>query len=337
MDIRQSPLLLGFSLGYWLRTHVRVSFLFPLLYVVLCIRLGLALGLAVSAVLTVSIVIHEFCHVLAARNSGGSADEIILWPLGGLAMCAPAPTFGSEFWTVAAGPISNLVICLMTLPIVISHNLLSESLGLVILPPVELTQATFMQDAAALFFAINYRLLLINLLPIYPLDGGQMALSVAKRYRDAQTARLGTMWAGIIFCVILMAAGLMTEVHEISFLAFMLVIFVMSEYFSMQHRGHEEDSFLGYDFSQGYTSLERSQGAPEEETRRHEPGPIGRWLQRRRATKQRRAQERDAAVELQLDAILEKVHQRGIESLTAAERKLLNRASARFRQREQDH
>jgi Zn-dependent protease len=54
--------------------------------------------------LFVIVLLHEFGHLLACRQTGGVANEIVLWPLGGVARGRPPPRPGAELWTIAAGP-----------------------------------------------------------------------------------------------------------------------------------------------------------------------------------------------------------------------------------------
>src|SRR5688500_762571 len=56
------------------------------------------------------VLLHEFGHVLACRQVGGVANEIVLWPLGGVAMGRPPPRPGAELWTIVAGPLVNVVL-----------------------------------------------------------------------------------------------------------------------------------------------------------------------------------------------------------------------------------
>jgi hypothetical protein len=92
-----------------------------------------------------------------------------------------------------------------------------------------------------------------------------------------------------------------------------------------------EDAPFGYDFSQGYTSLEGGQQAPATTPRRKRPNWFQRWLQKRAAQKARREQEAREAEERRMDDLLEKVQREGIHSLTDEERRFLNRVSARYR------
>lgn len=329
VDIHQNPLALGFALpGRWFNTSVRVSFWFPLLGVVICFRLGLQLGLWVTCLLFGSILFHEFFHIFAARRTGGEGDEILMWPLGGLAFVTPAPTFFSEFWTAAAGPLANLVLCLATLPAVLSAGLFNESLQLVYLPSVSLS-TSLGQSLLVLLFSLNFKLLILNLLPIYPLDGGQMSYTLAKLYWPRETAKIGSLWFGIIACVILSAAGLMFESTEILFVSFMLTFFCYQEYITTKMSPQFDESFMGYDFSQGYTSLERMDA--DLERPRPVLSPFERWKQNREQKRREKEQLQQLETERRVDELLDKVHREGMDALTDAERRFLKRASNRYK------
>jgi len=113
------------------------------------------------------VMLHEFGHALACRQVGGTANQIVLWPLGGVAYVNPPPRPGATLWSIAAGPLVNVAL----LPILFVIGLLSRSLGL----------AGAMPNVYALLRAvwfINAGLLIFNMLPIYPLDGGQILRSL---------------------------------------------------------------------------------------------------------------------------------------------------------------
>src|SRR5882724_6646063 len=91
-----------------------------------------------------------------------------------------------------------------------------------------------------------------------------------------------------------------------------------------------EDSPFGYDFSAGYTSLERDDPPPPQPKK---PGWFARWRQAKRARKlQREAAEQQQDAE-RMDQLLEKIARSGKESLTDEERRFLERVSARYRNR----
>ena len=63
------------------------------------------------------VTLHEFGHALACRQVGGTADRILLWPLGGVAYVNPPQRPGATLWSITAGPLVNvalLVILLVT-------------------------------------------------------------------------------------------------------------------------------------------------------------------------------------------------------------------------------
>lgn len=56
------------------------------------------------------VLLHEFGHALACRQVGGRANQIVLWPLGGVAYVAPPPRPGAVLWSIAAGPLVNVAL-----------------------------------------------------------------------------------------------------------------------------------------------------------------------------------------------------------------------------------
>lgn len=114
------------------------------------------------------VLLHEFGHAFATRQVGGTADTILLWPFGGIAYVQSPARPGAELWSIAAGPLVNvalvvpltLVLTLSGLPIVGGY--VSSDLGICL------------QN----LWAINIALLIFNILPIYPLDGGQILRSL---------------------------------------------------------------------------------------------------------------------------------------------------------------
>src|SRR5271166_3485042 len=56
------------------------------------------------------VLLHEFGHALACRQVGGIANQIVLWPLGGVAYVSPPPRPGPVLWSIAAGPLVNVAL-----------------------------------------------------------------------------------------------------------------------------------------------------------------------------------------------------------------------------------
>ncbi len=112
------------------------------------------------------VLLHEFGHALACRQVGGTANRIVLWPLGGVAYVDPPPRPGATLWSIAAGPLVNVALYV----ILYSPDTLSRALGYAAGSDVALL-------LESLRF-INTGLLIFNVLPIYPLDGGQILRSL---------------------------------------------------------------------------------------------------------------------------------------------------------------
>ena len=93
-----------------------------------------------------------------------------------------------------------------------------------------------------------------------------------------------------------------------------------------------EESLFGYDFSQGYTSLERDE-PPRKKPRRRKVNFFQRWLQRRAARKLQREQERQLAEEQRMDELLAKIQREGRQSLTDEENRFLKRVADKYRNR----
>lgn len=113
------------------------------------------------------VLMHEFGHALACRQTGGRANKIVLWPLGGVAYVAPPQRPGAMLWSIAAGPLVNVLLT----PVLIGAVVLTGIAGW-----AESQPNAFLLVHTLCY--INVGLLLFNLLPVYPLDGGQILRSV---------------------------------------------------------------------------------------------------------------------------------------------------------------
>ncbi len=112
------------------------------------------------------VLLHEFGHALACRQDGGRANRIMLWPLGGVAYVDPPQRPGANLWSIAAGPLVNVAL----VPLLLALGPF-DFLGLAAAWP---NVHTLLRTISL----INLVLLIFNLLPIYPLDGGQILRSL---------------------------------------------------------------------------------------------------------------------------------------------------------------
>ena len=113
------------------------------------------------------VLMHEFGHALACRSVGGKADTIVLWPLGGVAYVDPPQRPGAMLWSIAAGPLVNVLL----LPIFFTIWFIAKNTHLAFDHP-DLFQ--YLQ----ILLVIDVTLFCFNMLPIYPLDGGQILRSL---------------------------------------------------------------------------------------------------------------------------------------------------------------
>jgi Zn-dependent protease len=113
------------------------------------------------------VLMHEFGHSLACQQVGGRANQIVLWPLGGVAYVSPPQRPGAMLWSIAAGPLVNVAL----FPVFSLIWWLGHSAGWVESLP------DLYRFVVTLWY-INTVLLVFNLMPVYPLDGGQILRSL---------------------------------------------------------------------------------------------------------------------------------------------------------------
>lgn len=116
---------------------------------------------------TALILIHEFAHVFAARRMGGYSDRVLLWPLGGLAEVSLPPRPVAWFCTVAAGPLTHLVLA----PALFRLARLTA-------PQLDYEPVSDLHQFLTTVAYFNAFMLVFNLVPLYPLDGGRLLQAV---------------------------------------------------------------------------------------------------------------------------------------------------------------
>jgi Zn-dependent protease len=125
-------------------------------------------GLAFAVCIVLSVFLHEFGHILAARQFGAGTSHVTFSWFGGAAHIQRTLSFQKEIWVLLAGPAVNLLIAL----------LLWASF-----------YASFFTVFSGYLLVLNVGLAIFNLLPIYPLDGGQILhhlIAIRKGRRKAQ-------------------------------------------------------------------------------------------------------------------------------------------------------
>jgi Zn-dependent protease len=139
------------------------------------------------------VLLHEFGHSLACRSVGGHADQIVLWPLGGVAFVDPPPRPGATLWSIAAGPLVNVLL----VPILTAIWFVAKTLHLSDTQPN-------LYNLIWSIWLINIVLLAFNLLPIYPMDGGQILRSILWFFLGRARSLLVASGIGIVSVVLLL-------------------------------------------------------------------------------------------------------------------------------------
>lgn len=293
-----------------------------------------------------SVLLHEFGHCFGARWVDGDADKVLLWPLGGLASVEVPHTPKANFITTIMGPMVNLVLAMLAGILLWALFNLQPTWnplfytgrgldGLTLLHHWGGAASRYSPTSAPVilthFFWVNYFLFLLNMLLIgFPMDGGRIFQCIAWKYVGYHRGTLAAVYAGYVTMLIVGLAAIVS--NEVLMLCLALFIYFSCNQQYMQLEMGREDTLFGYDFSQGYTSLERE----DEEPGPREPrkGWWQRWKERREKRKQEKEEAQRKAEEERLDELLDKIQREGRDSLTEEEQRFMTRVSHRYKNRQ---
>jgi Zn-dependent protease/CBS domain-containing protein len=179
---------------------VRIHFTFVLFlaWISLTSRSGLmwtALILAVFA----CVLLHEFGHALTARRYGVQTRDITLYPIGGVAMLDGRPTPRAELWIALAGPAVNVAIAA-----ILGAVLFFTEGGA---PAFSLNHVT--SSFLATLFTANVSLVVFNMIPAFPMDGGRVLRSLLAMRMDETKATQIAAAIGQGLAIVLGLVGLL--------------------------------------------------------------------------------------------------------------------------------
>lgn len=333
------------AFGHWWGIPVRLHLLM-LLFAVLAVGVTLdgsvSEGVLTAVVLLASVALHEAAHSVAAIRFGGQVDGVVLAPIGGLRAPRVPNEPEPQLFVAASGPIANLTVVAAATIALVALDTPPAGLLPLLNPvgPTGLLEGSLQLIALKEALWINWSLFLINLLPVYPFDGGPALRAMLWPLVGRRTAAVATAYtaqaSAAALCVL--AIGIeKANPQALMPLWAPLVTLAVFVFFSAQRdlllvsAPIEEDSDpRRYPREATGHELFSSDWADDgDEMVLVEHGSEGRREHRRRK------QEADEAYEdARVDDILARLHDVGFDRLSAEERAILQRASQRYRNRQ---
>lgn len=260
------------------------------------------------------VLLHEYGHSLSCRYVGGESDDIILWPLGGLAMCRPPHDWKNSFITTICGPLVNVALAIIFAGVLLS---LGAGWGTIFFHPLQpsgviASQRWFNEDAAhwkvMLFFAYqsNVMLAAFNLLvPMFPMDCGRIVQELLWAKVGYRRSMAIATTLGLVVAVCLGAFAALTGQNAL----FSIAVFGgMTCYMQKMHL-----KVMGDD--EPWAESLRADTAQDQ----------------RKYAQALKQQQREQAKQVEVDRILAKIASTGMDSLSRAEKATLKEATERKR------
>jgi Zn-dependent protease len=305
--------------------HVRVHVIYilvavsELLHALSRESMGIGYGAAMMGTLFVLVLLHEFGHCIACRAVGGEADQVLMWPLGGLAYCRPPHRWQPALITTLGGPGVNVL-----LTPVLGAALLAAGAQWANLSFNPLSHQSVYEHA---FYApetwkhwlwaayyMNLILLAFNMLvPMFPMDCGRVVQELLWWRLGYKRSMQIAVKVGFAGAIVLGMIGFATSEMRLMALALFGGSVCYSEFRRLAMM--EDESPWGFDTDKGY------QGFKSE--------PVKRVRKADKAVTRRQEQEQKEQVEV--DRILDKVRAQGLASLSSRERAALQAATDRTR------
>ncbi|MFO7856779.1 MAG: site-2 protease family protein [Paracoccaceae bacterium] len=156
-------------------------------------------GIVLVLLVFVCVILHEFGHIFAARRYGIRTPDITILPIGGLARLEKMPDKpGQELIVAIAGPLVNVVIAAAL------FGILGARIDFTDMAEIEQARGSILVQLAA----INVVIVVFNLIPAFPLDGGRMLRALLAYRFDRATATFYAARVGQTFAVALAVFGL---------------------------------------------------------------------------------------------------------------------------------
>lgn len=284
---------------------------------------------ALVGVYAISVLLHELGHALAARRAGLRVRGILLHPLGGMAWMVGTPSKPvAEIAIALAGPAVSL--CLAALAWLVCWQ-----------SDISASQAIYGRDSQPLMaliagiFFINLSLALFNLLPIFPLDGGRIFIAIAESLLGRQAAVALRRQTAMIGVCLLAGVGLWCWIYQHPKLGILLLLFAYF-LFRMARATTAKSDGVGQPGSiSDMDSLPTTGDLQARAGQRWWRWWYG-WQEKRQQRKIHREAASRADEEKQVDALLAKIKEKGLSSLTVEEIDFLEAISLQWRKEKTD-
>ena len=325
------------------------------------------------------ILIHEFGHVFGGRHVGGECEEILMWPLGGLAFVDTPREWRAHTFTALSGPLTNIAQCVLAAVVLLGFGFIptlspldspylspmksyrdgrtytseyalklyepGSAVGVegtdkdwVVGKPEVLREAADKAAAERGFeraqaptwavwvnrlFWLNLVLTLLNFIPAFPLDGGQILQGLVWARTDYRQGTVVACIAGFLCAMAMFVVSIVVESPLVIALCFFVFIACWIKWRQLSEGVGE----FGYDTEAGYRGMDDDDAPPPKPQKR--VGFVKRWLQARAAKKLQREHEQRIKDDERMDQLLEKIARK--EPISEEERRFMQRVSERYR------
>lgn len=171
------------------------------------------------------VIMHEYGHALTARRFGVSTKDIIISPIGGVARLTFIPKKAQhELYIAMAGPAVNLVL------LILFGSLLWVA-GKPLLPTSEIINPfTHWSDYVGILFSINAALVVFNLIPAFPMDGGRILRALLTMgLKDHQQATMIASYVGQGLAVLFVIGGAYFDHYMLMFIGIFVFLTARAE------------------------------------------------------------------------------------------------------------
>ena len=319
--------LLAFSLpfGTWGPVRVRLHFWLLISFLFILIgygrTAGFALGIVHCALFLVALLLHEFGNRFGAQQVGGTHDEFMLWPAGGMIPPSCPPTPWATFVAHVGGIVANLILvltCAAALWFMGSPYFIPPLNPLAVFGGSDISELMKRMDLSPkllleCFMFVNAAIMWAALMPFYWFKGAYILQGILWKWTGYKQAINVTCIVGMVLAVPMFLLAMMST----NLMGMIIWALLFASSFSRRKQlQYEPES--DYQDSLSWRENRRS---PSKKV-----SALAKWKDKRSAQRQKDLQE-------QVDRILDKVSSEGMHSLSASEKRTLQQASEELKDR----